>query len=741
MNVARATHTATLLNNSTVLVTGGLTFSSTPTDTAEIYDPGTHTWRLLPSRMTVPRADARAIKLKDGQVLVVGGAASPSAEIFDPLTEQFVATGTPTALFGNAYHSSLILLDDGRVLGVTGALTSFIYPFPGSSEIYDPSTNTWTATADIPVGVSTAASVKLQNGKVLATGGHDGFTRTAYDTVEMYDSLSNSSQPMASLLQSRLDHTATLLPDGKVLIAGGTDPSYSTNLVELYDASVQTNGSSVFASSLRDRRRHHTATQLPNGDVLVIGGFQSPHGGFIDAYLASAELYSVNTGTWSSAGLMATPRSHHTATLLPSGQVLVTGGGTQGVSCCDPPTNSVEIWTGAAPPTGTISVTTNIAAAMFTITGPARYEGSGTSFIQTDVPMGIYTITYSQAGQYITPAPETQTLAPGGTISFTKAYSPITITACVIGMPDCSHSLSFITETNFVGPTAAQRIALSSNSPNVDFTTNISVPQSTQSWFSITPTFGATPATINVNILPNLAPGKYTGQIMISAQQALNSQTITLSGVVSAGAKKMPPHLIVALFIGANFSGATGDPTHGDGLKQLSNEILENPGLPGAIVKIFSHQQFNDAIGFIASNLTEQDALILIGHSAGGNTARLLAEYLSGSHFAISHISVRVRELVVIDPIDLSLDSLNQSAVVKPRPSSADAVIDFYQRVGNVNGLPIVPCSLFDGLSICGYRIQPADFEFRYDVSHIQIDNDPQVHRDIMNILGKIFSD
>lgn len=344
MNVARATHTATLLNNGTVLVTGGLTLIGPASDTAEIYDPGTHAWRLLPARMTVSRADARAVKLQDGRVLIVGGAASPSAEIFDPLTEQFSATGAPTTLFGNAYHSSLILLDDGRVLGVTGTLTSFIYPFPGASEIYDPATNTWTATADIPVGVSAAASVKLQNGKVLATGGYDGFTRTAYGTVEMYDPLADSSQAMASLLQSRLDHTATLLPDGKVLIAGGTDPSYSTNLVELYDASVQPNGSSSFTAPLQDRRRHHTATQIPNGDVLVIGGFQSPHGGFIDAYLASAELYSVTDGTWSPAGSMATPRSHHTATLLPSGQVLVTGGGTQGVNCCDPPTNSTEIW-------------------------------------------------------------------------------------------------------------------------------------------------------------------------------------------------------------------------------------------------------------------------------------------------------------------------------------------------------------------------------------------------------------
>ena len=67
-------------------------------------------------------------------------------------------------------------------------------------------------------------------------------------------------------------------------------------------------------------RAGHTATLLPSGKVLVAGGYAN--GG----YLSSAELYDPATGSWSSTGSLGTARSDHTATLLPSGKVLVAAG-------------------------------------------------------------------------------------------------------------------------------------------------------------------------------------------------------------------------------------------------------------------------------------------------------------------------------------------------------------------------------------------------------------------------------
>ena len=78
-------------------------------------------------------------------------------------------------------------------------------------------------------------------------------------------------------------------------------------------------GSWVPTGSVGTARGLHTATLLPSGKVLVAGGSNS-------GALSSAELYDPATGSWSSTGSLGTARAGHTATLLPSGQVLVAGG-------------------------------------------------------------------------------------------------------------------------------------------------------------------------------------------------------------------------------------------------------------------------------------------------------------------------------------------------------------------------------------------------------------------------------
>ncbi|MGB7758548.1 MAG: LamG-like jellyroll fold domain-containing protein [Bryobacteraceae bacterium] len=75
-----------------------------------------------------------------------------------------------------------------------------------------------------------------------------------------------------------------------------------------------------------------------------------------------------------------------------------------------------------APGTGTIQVTTDLSAATFTLSGPAGYTGSGTSWTQANAPTGAYTITFGAVPGYTTPAPQTQTLTTGGTITFAGAY-------------------------------------------------------------------------------------------------------------------------------------------------------------------------------------------------------------------------------------------------------------------------------------------------------------------------------
>jgi len=78
--------------------------------------------------------------------------------------------------------------------------------------------------------------------------------------------------------------------------------------------------------SMATARTNHSATLLPDGKVLVAGGY----GGSV--YLSSAELYDPAVGTWSSTGSMNSARYDHSATLLPGGKVLVAGGYANGSS-------------------------------------------------------------------------------------------------------------------------------------------------------------------------------------------------------------------------------------------------------------------------------------------------------------------------------------------------------------------------------------------------------------------------
>jgi hypothetical protein len=89
----------------------------------------------------------------------------------------------------------------------------------------------------------------------------------------------------------------------------------------LFGGAAYAQGSFGPAASMSTARFVSTATLLPNGKVLVAGGYN-------DAllYLTSSELYDPSTNTWSAAGALVTPRDAHTATLLPNGKVLVAGG-------------------------------------------------------------------------------------------------------------------------------------------------------------------------------------------------------------------------------------------------------------------------------------------------------------------------------------------------------------------------------------------------------------------------------
>jgi hypothetical protein len=119
-----------------------------------------------------------------------------------------------------------------------------------------------------------------------------------------------------SMATQRAAHTATLLPDGKVLVAGGFTGGGSLASAEVFDPATSTFAP---AGNMNASRAGHTATLLPNGKVLIAGGYNG-------SYLASAELYDPAAHTFMPTGIMVTARSGHVAALLNNGKVLLAGG-------------------------------------------------------------------------------------------------------------------------------------------------------------------------------------------------------------------------------------------------------------------------------------------------------------------------------------------------------------------------------------------------------------------------------
>jgi hypothetical protein len=218
-----------------------------------------------------------------------------SAELYDPITGQFSMTGSMTTA---REDPTATLLPDGRVLIAGGSVqaSSDGWKPTASAELYNPKTGKFTATGTMTTARSGDTATLLHDGRVLIAGGF-GSDGNVLASVELYDPQTGSFSPTGSMATVRGDHTATLLPDGRVLIAGGADApddGLAANILasaELYDPKT---GTFSPAGSMATARQLQTATLLLDGRVLIAGGADglTPGPGNVTALaLPSAELY------------------------------------------------------------------------------------------------------------------------------------------------------------------------------------------------------------------------------------------------------------------------------------------------------------------------------------------------------------------------------------------------------------------------------------------------------------------
>jgi hypothetical protein len=284
MYANRFYHSASLLSNGMVLVAGGENSNSGILSATELYNSSSTVQTFSPGpNLNYPRTQHTATTLNDGTVLIAGGMtggigqgewAIGQAEVYTPSTSgsdngAFTVVG---GLNTPRWDDTATLLSSGMVLIVGGIDNN--NEIIGTAELYNPATGqfTYTGSLNTPRGLHTA--MLLPNGMVLIAGGvqEDG---TPLASAEIYDPTQGIFSYTGSLNTARLGHAAVLLNTGNVLIfGGGVGTSHTaTTSSEMYVYDASAGGSFTSTASLNTARYFPTVTAMQDGTVLTTGAF------------------------------------------------------------------------------------------------------------------------------------------------------------------------------------------------------------------------------------------------------------------------------------------------------------------------------------------------------------------------------------------------------------------------------------------------------------------------------------
>ncbi len=301
MNESRVGHTATLLNNGRVLIAGG-TDLRTLFDDAELYDSATNQFTPTAGLMTIPRMGALATLLSNGKVLIIGGQShllpapgtdpQSSAELYDPTTDKFSATG---AMASPRLGFSATVLGNGKVL-VAGGADTIREPI-AKAELYDPSTGKFTATGSMTDARAGHSATMLGNGNVLIAGGFDATGLVA--TAEIYNAASGKFSATGSMTDARAGHAAGVLADGTVMVVGGF--GIGTSFAQLIQAPVI-------------RGRTLASAEIYNPST---GSFKLASGSLLQAAVAMAATLLTKPTPSATPTHTRTPAPTHTPTSTP----------------------------------------------------------------------------------------------------------------------------------------------------------------------------------------------------------------------------------------------------------------------------------------------------------------------------------------------------------------------------------------------------------------------------------------
>jgi hypothetical protein len=262
-----------------ILISGGQGYGlplAIGTDEATIFDPANNSWTRLPP-MKWARWYPTSTFLPDGTVLVATGYDDDGVTVVDAMESYNPATNTWKTLphsadLDIALYAQMTLLPSGKV---------FQSEPNQSGHLFDPATNKWTFVDDMNYGWRNYGGTVLLPGlnEVLTCGGSKyGINGSANNTAEIIDLSKPSPQwkNIASMKYARWMHNLVLLPDETVLVVGGGKGGVPSNIYAnpVYAAELYTPDTgkwSTMAAQKASRTYHSTALLLPDGRVMSAG--------------------------------------------------------------------------------------------------------------------------------------------------------------------------------------------------------------------------------------------------------------------------------------------------------------------------------------------------------------------------------------------------------------------------------------------------------------------------------------
>ncbi len=329
-----------------------LTWSSTETNAfpsntefahASVFDPVTETFLTVDNDFHDTFC-AGISTLENGVVVASGGNPDDrKTSSFDPATLAWSRLADMNDL---RWYGANVTLPDNRVF------STFAKSAGNRSEVYDPATNSWTATpnANMQTLVNEQNAINAAPNPAGALGQEwwahiaitpqgDVFQGGPTPTWHRFDPIGGAAnvvlgQPIGDL--ARMYGNAVTYDAGKVLLVGGADrrKTEPTSVDNVYRVDLTGPAPSVSAGApMHYPRALSNSVTLPNGEVLVIGGNTVARIFTDEGSVLPAEIYSPATDSWRIVDSITIPRNYHsTALLLKDGRVLSAGGGACG-SC------------------------------------------------------------------------------------------------------------------------------------------------------------------------------------------------------------------------------------------------------------------------------------------------------------------------------------------------------------------------------------------------------------------------